>query len=220
MTFMTQDIEIKDKNIIGLVSDSHGDMTALSAALDVLARHGAKTKIHLGDVFDSLSMERLLPMIEMLKSHRVASVKGNNDYQIEKQLLNGHSKHVPGPAKEKILLFLTQMPMKIVQNDICFTHSLPYDTIRSLYEPVDTGSIDRALEIFDHTPFRVIFCGHSHAPVLFRWRRGRVAREAIPADQWLRFRDDERYIIIVGSSENRECGLLGPDNSHYRRITI
>lgn len=205
---------------IGLIADSHGNTSALAAVLEVLEDRGADLKIHLGDIFDSLLLDRVLPIFRMMNAHDVVPVKGNNDHQIQKQLSNGHADRLSKQEKRRLVSYLQQMPMKIVQNDICFTHSLPYDTIRSFYEPVDTGFTDRALKIFENTPYRLLVCGHSHAPVLFRWREGDVTRETPPANRWIRLQPAERYIVIVGSSENGEGGLIGADNMHYQRITI
>jgi hypothetical protein len=33
--------------------------------------------------------------------------------------------------------FLKSLPMTLVSDGLCFTHSLPYDSVRSFYEPVD-----------------------------------------------------------------------------------
>ena len=108
--------------------------------------------------------------------------------------------------------------MRMEYQDICFTHSLPYDSIRAFYEPVDTGSVERAIDIFRHTPYRIIFCGHSHLPILFRWRSGRVFREEIQTNKKIFLDPSERYIIIVGSVDSREYGFFDWGKMCYERI--
>ncbi|MDA3895755.1 MAG: hypothetical protein PF482_06385, partial [Desulfobacteraceae bacterium] len=122
--------------------------------------------------------------------------------------------------KKRIISFLKQMPMRLVDEKICFTHSLPFNSIRSFYEPVDTGTTDRAAQLFSQTPYSIIFCGHSHSSVLFRLRKGRVTREQIHPNEVIGFNSSERYIVIVGSSDNGECGFFDKEQMTYQRISI
>jgi hypothetical protein len=110
--------------------------------------------------------------------------------------------------------------MRLVDGKICFSHSLPFNSIRSFYEPVDTGATDRAKQLFSQTLHSIIFCGHSHASILFRLKNGVVTREPIHQNVLIRFHSSERYIVIVGSSENGECGLFDKEQMTYLRIPI
>ena len=110
--------------------------------------------------------------------------------------------------------------MRLVDEKICFTHSLPFNSIRSFYEPVDTGTTDRAAQLFIQTPYSIIFCGHSHSSILFRLRKKRVTREQIHPNEVIGFNPSERYIVIVGSSDNGECGFFDKEQMTYQRISI
>ena len=154
------------------MADSHGHIRVMSKCIERLKSYEMDLIIHLGDFFDSQYFENVMDIHEMIQEYQILAVKGNNDYQFEKSLMNGCPHHIPSIHREKVLSFLLSVPLKRVINNVCFTHSLPYDSIRSFYEPIDTGTIDRAQEIFQHTPYQIVFSGHSHSsgsfPLPFR----------------------------------------------------
>ncbi len=203
---------------IGLIADSHGNLKATERAIVTLKEEGADLFVHLGDVCDSLRNDSFSAIVSLLKEHGVLAVKGNNDHQIEK-ILNANS-HEDRAEGEVILDFIGDLPMIITGEDLCFAHSLPFDALRSFYEPVDIGSAKRARELFRNTDYRVVFCGHSHIPVFFRWKEGHATRETIMPGQTLSLEQDERYIMIVGAVYGGECALYDGDSMTYKRIKI
>jgi predicted phosphodiesterase len=205
---------------IGLLADSHGNLPATVSCIRRLRLAKVDLMMHLGDFFDSLGDKNLLNILNTIQQNNILTVKGNNDYQVEKALDNGSSILMPSSERKRVSGFLKGVPMKRVISDICFAHSLPYDSIRSFYEPVDIGTPDQAVRLFNHTPYRIIFCGHSHHPVVFRWRSGGVTREGINPEKPLCLKASERYIIIVGSAESGECGLFDVAQNIYQRIRI
>lgn len=200
------------------MADSHGNLKATKKAIRTLQEHGAERLIHLGDFFDSLRNDSLSSIVTLLKDNNVAVVKGNNDHQIEKLLKDNSCEE--GAEREKILSFIKDLPMIMVMKDLCFAHSLPFDALRSFYEPIDTGSAKRARGIFKNTPYRIVFSGHSHIPVFFRWKEGHATRETIMPGQTLSIKKGERYIMIVGAVYGGECALYDRDSMEYKRIKI
>ena len=209
--------DVKSRRI-GLMADSHGNLKATKRAIEVLREQGAQSLIHLGDFFDSLQNDPLSSLISLLKDNGVLAVKGNNDHQIEK-LLKDNS-YEESAEREGVLSFIEDLPMTMVMKDLCFAHSLPFDVLRSFYEPIDTGSAKRARGIFKNTPYRILFCGHSHIPVFFRWKDGHASRETIMPGQALSIEQDERYIMIVGAVYGGECALYDRGSMEYKRIKI
>ena len=203
---------------IGLLSDNHGHLKVLQQAIDVLRRRGAEQLIHLGDFCDSLHRRNLPEIVRILKENAILSVKGNNDFIVEQRL--GLTPDRGGMNGEGICGYLKDIPLKIVSGDLCFAHSLPYDSIRSFYEPVDDGSTRKAADLFRQTSHRLLFCGHSHLPVFFRCRRNQVSREALPENQPLVLNPSERYILVVGALELGECALLHRQEQVYESINI
>jgi predicted phosphodiesterase len=200
------------------MADSHGNLNATKKAIAVLRKEGAESLIHLGDCFDSLRNDSLIAIVKLLEDNSVAVVKGNNDHQIEK-LLKDNS-YAEGAEKETVLGFIEDLPMIIEREDLCFSHSLPFDALRSFYEPIDIGSAKRARGIFKNTSYRIVFAGHSHIPVFFRWREGHATRETLPPGQTLSIEKGERYIMIVGALYGGECALYDGDLMEYKRIRI
>ena len=174
----------------------------------------------MGDIFDSLDNDNLYEIYKIIIQNNFLSVKGNNDFQIENLLNNGHFPDIPLIKKNKIISFLKNMPMLLTDENICFAHSLPFNSIRSFYEPVDTGTTERAKQLFNETAYQVIFCGHSHSSILFRQRAGSVTRERIHPNEMIFFNAAERYIVIVGSSDTGECGIFDKDQMSYQRAYI
>ncbi len=203
---------------IGLLADSHGDLERTERAAAALLDAGAERLIHLGDFCDTVQEASWVRVMETLQRHRMLAVKGNNDFLVETIL----KERAPGPdpAEGVLRAYLKALPMTRIEDGLCFAHSLPYDSLRSFYEPVDDGTTAKAVPIFRATPHRILFCGHAHTPVLFRWRQGAATREAIPADKPVRLAAAERYIIVVGAVEDGECALYDAGNGVYRRLRL
>lgn len=203
---------------IGLISDTHGNAGLLRNAADTLLLNGADILVHLGDFCDSGNHWQMAEVFALLEHYGIYAVKGNNDYQVEKKLQN---EELPQYAEKSAqwLRFLQQTPIVRRFAGICCCHSMPYDTVRAFYDPVDTGGIDRAIEVFNNAADHVIFCGHSHNPVVFRWKNGHVTRTAMTASART-LSDDQRYIVIVGAAENLQCGVFDVNRLIYERINI
>lgn len=203
---------------IGLVADSHDCLEALDRAVRLLEARGAESLVHLGDICDSLRLDLLEDSVRLIRKHRLLAVKGNNDFMLENLL---RCQPPEGKALyERLGSFLEELPMKIVWDGLCFAHSLPFDHLRSFYEPIDVGTTDRAREIFNLTRHRILFCGHSHRSVLFRLAGERVSREPIPTGGSVALNPEERYIIVTGSVLEGECALFDAASWRLESIVI
>ncbi len=204
---------------LGLISDSHGNFPATEEAINILIDRGCEQVIHLGDFCDSNCRDRLEDIVRLLQKRGVIAVKGNNDYFIELALANSS---VAGCLDQgRMYEFIKGIPMKVVMDDICFAHSFPFDYRRSFYEPIDVGSTERALLLFQQMSYRILFCGHSHTPVYFRLSDSEgVFREMAPPGGKLLLESTSRYIVIVGSCDQGECAIFDEGTSTYERINI
>jgi predicted phosphodiesterase len=216
---------------IGLIADSHGNLDATAEAIRLLKGRGAGILVHLGDFCDSVRRDRAGVMIRLLRENNILAVKGNNDFFVEGVLTD--ERRPPDPEGEPILAFLKTVPFIRTLNGLLFAHSLPFDTLRSFYEPIDTGNTQRAERLFAETDFQLLFCGHSHVPVFFRKSGSRVTREQVPpgermvlltdADKQHTKKDDsppDRFIMIVGAVDGGECALYDREAGIYERIRI
>jgi predicted phosphodiesterase len=200
---------------IGILADSHGDRAGTAAAIARLRHAGAEQLVHLGDIFDSRQRKGMDALMGLLLKAGVRTVKGNNDFLLESRL-----REAEGAGQGPLLAFLRNLPLCWTEEDLCFAHSLPGGGIRAFYEPVDPGHNGRAIQLFRDMPYRLLFCGHSHHPILFRRREGEVTREEIPSDVPVPIRPEERYIFVCGAVEAGECALFDRRKSLYRRIRI
>jgi predicted phosphodiesterase len=203
---------------IGLIADSHGNLEATAEAIRILKGRGAGVLVHLGDFCDSIRHARSVAMICLLRENGVLAVKGNNDFSVERMLAD--ERRQTDPAGEPTIAYLRTVPFTRALNGILFAHSLPYDSLRSFYEPIDTGNTRRAARLFTEADFQLLFCGHSHIPILFRMAGGNVTREQVPLGEKL-FQDaDDRFIVIVGAADEGECALYDGETRTYERIRI
>ena len=207
-----------DRKRIGIIADSHGNLEATAEAILLLKGRGAGLLVHLGDFCDSIRHDRAAAMIDILLEHGVLAVKGNNDFLVENRLAD--ARRPPDAEGKKILAFLRDTPVVRTRGDIRFAHSLPFDTLRAFYEPIDTGNTRRAEELFDEADFRILFCGHSHLPILFRKSDGRVTREAVPAGRPMTLERMGRYIFVVGAAADGECALYDEESGTYESLRI
>jgi predicted phosphodiesterase len=203
---------------IGLVADSHGDLEATAEAIRLLKGRGASVLIHLGDFCDSIRHDRVASMIDLLREHGVLAVKGNNDFLVENRLAG--ARRPPDAEGIKMLSFLRDVPVVRVRGDVRFAHSLPFETLRAFYEPIDTGNTRRAEELFNEADFRILFCGHSHLPICFRKTDGRVMRESVPAKQPMVLERPGRYIFVVGAVADGECALYDEEAGSYECLRV
>ena len=203
---------------IGLIADSHGNLDATAEAIRVLKGRGAGTLVHLGDFCDSIRRDRTVAMIRLLRENDVLAVKGNNDFSVERMLAD--ERRGPGSAGEPTISYLRTLPFTRALNGLLFAHSLPHDSLRAFYEPIDIGNTQRAARLFSETDFQLLFCGHSHIPILFRMAGGDVTREQIPLGEKLLQDAGDRFIVIVGAADEGECALYDGERRTYERIRI
>lgn len=205
-----------DQKRIGIIADSHGNLEATAAAIALLKERGAELLVHLGDFCDSIRRDREAAMIDLLRENDLLTVKGNNDFLVERMLSDGDGPDAAGGRK--MLAFLRSVPVVRVLGDLRLAHSLPFNTLRAFYEPIDQGNSVRAEELFNEADFRILFCGHSHLPVLFRKENGRVAREQIPPGLPVILKPAGRYIFIAGAASDGECALYDGEAGTYERL--
>jgi predicted phosphodiesterase len=210
-----------DQERIGLIADSHGNLEATAGAIRLLKGRGADLIVHLGDFCDSVRHDRAAAMIALIEDHGILAVKGNNDFLVENLL--AENCRPSGPDVHTILDFLRTVPVTRSLDGLRFAHSLPFDSLRSFYEPIDRGNTLRAAQLFAEADFEILFCGHSHLPVLFRKAGGRVTREAMAAGESLSLATGgaaQRFIVVVGAAENGECALYDRSAATYERLRI
>lgn len=203
---------------IGILADSHDRLDALKRAVRLLEDRGADRLVHVGDLCDSLRLDLLDAAVRLVTDHRILAVKGNNDFMLETLLINRHTS--PDPLAESLVAFLQALPMYIQWQGLCFAHSLPFEALRSFYEPIDNGSTRMAREVFRMTSHRLLFCGHSHRPTLFRWDGKKAHREGPPPIGASSLDARHRHIVVTGAVVESECVLFDTEGWILERLRI
>jgi len=93
-------------NRIGLIADSHGNLSSIEQGVITLSKLQTDALIHLGDIYDSLENDDIFKIYQIISKNSFLTVKGNNDFQVENLLTNGHSFDVSLIQKKRILSFL------------------------------------------------------------------------------------------------------------------
>ena len=109
---------------IGVISDVHGNLTALKAVLELLEKEGCEEIIHTGDVVDIGPESRAC--LELLLSRQdVTCLLGNHDRDfLLNQTQARHLSHVPSVHKQQVFATLNdelrqrvgQMPVYVTRN--------------------------------------------------------------------------------------------------------
>ena len=204
-----------DGHLIGIVSDSHGQVEALTDALAFLRKKGCDTLYHLGDVCDSLHPETADACVGMLRECHVTCVKGNNDHTIVVNHRGRESESIRADTVD----YLRQLPMVVELKESLLAHSLPFERELGLACMVGVMSEDYARNFFNNYPGRILFRGHSHSPeIAWQDRHGRLAVEAISPGQTNEIKERTPCIVTCGALDHGLCLLWDP--AEYRITSL
>jgi predicted phosphodiesterase len=165
-----------------IISDIHGNLAGMLAALRDAEGCGCGRVICLGDSVDGGPSD--VEVVKELVRRGIATVRGNHD----------EAAQLPRGSPEA--KFLDGLPLSIVEGDTVYTHITPRRGERKVRDRYE------AWNVFDETAQRVAFIGHVHIPLIFSHRGGSVG--AARAEEFvygrpLRLDSDDRYIVCVGA---------------------
>ncbi len=178
----------------------------------------------LGDLVDYCAEPN--ECIELVQKLTDYVIIGNHDEaQFDFNLLDTFSEnakissmHTRSIVKSEYVEYFKTLPRKISIENMCFTHSSPFDP--EYYNYILT--INYARYNFKYFRERVCFIGHSHIPVIFEESNEGV-KSVIPED----VKVGNRYIINVGNvgqsrdGDNRLClGIFDSENFTYKLIRL
>jgi putative phosphoesterase len=189
---------------IAVISDVHGNLSALEAVLDDISHHGADLTVSLGDhlsgPFDPVGVaERFLQLA-------IPCVRGNHDRWLvdgreDDWVIDTLVRDAIGPGHKA---WLASIPAtQVVAGEVFLCHGTPSDDNTLWLDSVnrDWGStvlprehVEKEAEGFD---FPVLLCGHSHIARTLRLADGRLVVN--PGSVGLPFAlgsTDARYAII------------------------
>ncbi len=166
---------------IGVITDVHGNLEALKAALAMLDELDCDEILHLGDVVDIGPNSRECLDILLARSD-VICLLGNHDrdFVIDHASLN-ESSHVPEAHKRQVFDSLTERQRQAVKafplavtrvcggQKLLFCHyalkNVPFDWKIFPFMPLQNKPTAKALdEIFANADADAVFFGHKHEP--------------------------------------------------------
>lgn len=184
---------------IGIISDIHGNIEALTAVLDALKKAQPDQLICLGDLVGYGPNPN--ECIALIQEHADVVIAGNHDFaalqKISTESFNSHARTsifwTMRQLTPESIDYLSGLPLTVTRDQFMLVHATPnapedWHYILSIYDAYDSFlSLARPL----------CFCGHSHVPVIVI----ETAREQfkISMASRLKIKAEARYLINIGS---------------------
>lgn len=192
---------------IGIFSDTHANLEALTAVLAELRRENPDKLVCLGDTVgygaspeECCTLVRQAAAFSILGNHD-AAVAGRMDYSYyydaARQALDLHASLI----SDENMSWLRSLPYIVRQDDLAFCHGSPInlEEYEYIFEPDQAA---RCLPDWERLA-EVTFIGHSHLGKAFALTRNDVYEVVA---QEFPLRPGMRYIISVGSvGQPRDC---------------
>ncbi|MCE5223817.1 metallophosphatase family protein [bacterium] len=187
--------------IVAIFSDIHGNLEALTVAINYIADLGVSKIYCCGDIVGYGPDPK--QCLDFLMRYQFISVYGNHDKAITTESLaiyfNEDAVYVLNDQKLQLtqpdLRYLENLPMQINEKFFVITHSF-LDKKRPFKYVLDN---DTAIENLAFTRKPIIFIGHSHVPGVFSYNDRRMLYQDAKYGLDLDLQSASRYIINVGS---------------------
>lgn len=183
-----------------LMSDIHGNLEALQAALEAARRFEPYQLMCLGDfVGYGADPERCIELAGdkanlMLAGNHDLAVSGiisTDDFNtIARESIDWTREQLSAEDRE----LLSNLPLQYIDGDYCYTHASPIDPIRFMY----IRTLEEVAEVFASIGQRFCFVGHTHLPVLVAMNT-RQGRMEVVRDARIDLAEHCRYFVNVGS---------------------
>ena len=195
---------------IALISDIHGNLSALQRSIEVLKNESPDFWVCLGDLvgYGPFFNE----CIEIVRKLNAITVKGNHDSGVTGELT---IKHFRNPNRKLIeitakqietdhLEWLRKLPLTYSENDWMAVHATPLKPDR--WDYIESAFLARNL--LSKIETRLCFIGHTHKPAIISDKLGVQ-----------KYNDENKFIINPGSiGQSRDgdyrasCAILDTEN--------
>lgn len=178
---------------IAIISDIHGNLEALSTALDYISQQGIKDIYCLGDVVGYGPNPN--ECIEIVRQRCKVVLMGNHDYAAiglaRIEYFNQYAKLATYWTMERLTQenqdFLRNLPFIYQTDSMIFVHASPSNPSHWYY----ILSLNDAIMEMQSFTQDICFVGHSHVPVVYN------RHQVLKGD--LKIEPNEKYIVNVGS---------------------
>jgi predicted phosphodiesterase len=189
---------------IGVVSDIHGNATALEAVLKRLGEERLDHIVCLGDIVGyGAEPSRCIALV---RAHCRLSIAGNHDRAaVDPRVLIWFNQDAAAAARwtrealtAEELSFLEGLPPEAVDEQVRLCHGAPSNPDRYLFDAAGAGP---EFEVFDEV---LALVGHTHVPGVYACRAGddpilASYREELTAETAYTLQAGHRYIVNPGS---------------------
>jgi diadenosine tetraphosphatase ApaH/serine/threonine PP2A family protein phosphatase len=183
-----------------LISDIHGNLEALQAALSFAKNLEPFELYCLGDVVGYGADPN--ECLRLMKDDANLILAGNHDLAVAGVISSADFNPIAQTAvewtrralDEEELTTLSNLPLVYIDGDYCFAHATPIDPMSFGY----IRTLEDVADVLSSIGQRFCFVGHTHLPVLVRMdeKKGRLE---IIQDSQVRIEDGYRYFVNVGS---------------------
>ena len=182
------------------ISDIHGNLEALRAALSFAANLEPHQLYCLGDVVGYGADPK--ECLATLQSEANLILAGNHDLAVSGVISTEDFNPMAQAAVEwtrkalddEDIITLSNLPLVYIDGDFCFTHASPIEPMRFGY----VRTLEDVSEVLSAIGQRFCFVGHTHLPVLVRMDE-RTGRTEVVRETRINIEDDCRYFVNVGS---------------------
>ncbi|MBW1681671.1 MAG: metallophosphoesterase family protein [Deltaproteobacteria bacterium] len=194
---------------VGILADSHGRAEAITAALCHLRPLRCRRIYHLGDICDSLRPETAAACLELIISHGIMALKGNNDHTVVVNQEGREGRTVPPDA----LRYLRELPLVLEWGRALFAHSLPFPRQLGLSCMIGSLGETEVRSIFQTYPDRILFRGHAHGPQII-WKEGTSLRtRTLRPGSGVDLSEKIPCVVTCGSLTRGLCMIWRPEEA-------
>ncbi len=172
-----------------IIADIHGNVPGFEVVFADIEQQNCDRILCLGDVMDGggdvTDHTADESAVRMIYQREIPTVRGNHDGVLAQKMA------------PELIEWIEQLPDEIVEGDVVYTHISPGPKKRKTMTPYGAWSV------LDETPHRLVFVGHIHVSVIFRYRNDDEAMAAsicpFKFNHPFRLDPNERYLISPGA---------------------
>lgn len=187
---------------IAVFSDIHSCYSKMVAVFKDMEQHKIDKFICLGDIIGYGKKSE--DTVKLLMDKSVISVRGNHELAMfNSRYLELFPKHIKQPLIDNIAVlstksirYLENTPAFLKLKNAHFVHGTPPDKLTTyIYDVTDYY----LKTLFNNSNTRVFFTGHTHKLKLITYKDQIVLRQRITSNRTIHLKDNEKYLINVGS---------------------
>jgi predicted phosphodiesterase len=196
---------------LAALSDIHGNLFALDAALSDIRRRGVDVIVNLGDILSG----PLLPSetADRLMALGLPTIRGNHERQVlsmPPERMGPSDRHAADSISAHQREWISALPPVLrLSQDVFMCHATPHNDVDCYLEDLVDGELRAAppARVEERTgpcDASLILCGHSHIPRLMRLPRGQfIVNPGSVGIQAYEGHDPGPHVVEVGSPHAR-----------------